>query len=230
VYLALPFFEAAFSMAERVCMNSVEHRIMDAAERLFARRGFQQTTVQAITELAGCNGAAVSYYFGGKDALYMAVCRHCAQTLRDRCARGVERLLGERGETVTLDMLLWEFAAALLQPLLLDVPEGTMTLFLIRASLHPQASHGEEVVGPVEPIASIMRDALKTICPALNKEQTHLCIASVFALIHGIAMEQMQPGLLKGNRTPLVDAEKSMQQFVTFSAAGIRQYLSHENG
>ncbi len=48
-------------------------KILDAAEELFATRGFLTTSLRAITTRAGVNLAAVNYHFGGKDALIRAV-------------------------------------------------------------------------------------------------------------------------------------------------------------
>lgn len=48
-------------------------RLLDAAERLFADRGFHAASVREITELAGANVAAVNYHFGSKEQLLRAV-------------------------------------------------------------------------------------------------------------------------------------------------------------
>jgi AcrR family transcriptional regulator len=50
-----------------------KERILDAAERLFADRGFAATSLRNITGEAGVNLAAVNYHFGSKDALIVAV-------------------------------------------------------------------------------------------------------------------------------------------------------------
>ena len=47
--------------------------ILDAAERLFARRGFRSTTIKAIAGEAGGNTALLYYYFTDKQGLYHAV-------------------------------------------------------------------------------------------------------------------------------------------------------------
>lgn len=54
-------------------MSSTRDRILDAAENLFADKGFGATSLRAITSLAGVNVAAVNYHFGTKDALIQAV-------------------------------------------------------------------------------------------------------------------------------------------------------------
>ena len=49
-------------------------RLLDAAERLFLREGFERTSVRRIAAEAGvANIGAVSYHYGGKDALLSAV-------------------------------------------------------------------------------------------------------------------------------------------------------------
>ena len=48
-------------------------RILDAAEILFAERGFAETSLRTITSAAGVNLAAVNYHFGSKKALIQAV-------------------------------------------------------------------------------------------------------------------------------------------------------------
>jgi AcrR family transcriptional regulator len=50
-------------------------RIMKAAERLFAERGYDSTSVRAIVAKARVNQAAINYHFDGKDGLYREVLR-----------------------------------------------------------------------------------------------------------------------------------------------------------
>lgn len=62
-------------------MRSTPDRILDAAEQLFAARGFDATTITAIIEAAGArNKSAVAYHFGSKSDLLQAVlARHTAR-------------------------------------------------------------------------------------------------------------------------------------------------------
>jgi AcrR family transcriptional regulator len=48
-------------------------KLLDAAEKLFARNGYRGTSLRAITGKAGANLAAVNYHFGSKEALLEAV-------------------------------------------------------------------------------------------------------------------------------------------------------------
>lgn len=47
--------------------------IIECAGRLIASQGFAQTTSKSICQAAQVNMAAVNYYFGSRDGLYMAV-------------------------------------------------------------------------------------------------------------------------------------------------------------
>jgi AcrR family transcriptional regulator len=49
-------------------------RILKAAERLFADRGYEETTIRAIVAKARVNQASINYHFGGKDGLYTKSC------------------------------------------------------------------------------------------------------------------------------------------------------------
>ena len=47
--------------------------VLEAAGRVFAELGYEKATNREICERAGVNGAAINYYFGGKEALYEEV-------------------------------------------------------------------------------------------------------------------------------------------------------------
>jgi AcrR family transcriptional regulator len=53
--------------------TDVKIRILLAAKKLFARQGFEKTTVRQICEEASANVALVSYYFGGKENMFAAL-------------------------------------------------------------------------------------------------------------------------------------------------------------
>ena len=53
--------------------SSSRDQILDAAEELFAKKGFDASTIKQIGARARLNPALIYYYFGGKDDLYHAV-------------------------------------------------------------------------------------------------------------------------------------------------------------
>jgi len=57
-------------------------RLLSAAARLFAERGFAKVTVRDIGKKARANVAAVNYHFGGKAGLYHEVLQSAIQTMQ----------------------------------------------------------------------------------------------------------------------------------------------------
>lgn len=57
-------------------------QIMQAAEGLFADKGFDGTSVRDIAEAAGVNLAMISYYFGSKEKLMEAMFVHRSSSFR----------------------------------------------------------------------------------------------------------------------------------------------------
>lgn len=59
-------------------------QIIDAAERLFAEKGFSGTSVRDIAESAGVNLAMISYYFGSKEKLMEAMFSYRGKNLHQQ--------------------------------------------------------------------------------------------------------------------------------------------------
>ena len=56
--------------------NDKHIQIIESAEQLFAKKGYEATTVRDIAEEADINIAMISYYFGSKEKLLEAVFNH----------------------------------------------------------------------------------------------------------------------------------------------------------
>ncbi len=57
-------------------------RIMEAAEELFAEKGFDGTSVRDIAEEAGVNLAMISYYFGSKEKLMESLFKYRGESIK----------------------------------------------------------------------------------------------------------------------------------------------------
>ena len=72
--------------------------ILDAAERLFAERGYEETSLADVGQLAGVSRATPGYFFGSKAELHRAVLERCFADIRRAVREGKERALAS-GQT-----------------------------------------------------------------------------------------------------------------------------------
>ena len=77
--------------------HPTRQRILDAAERLFAQRGFHGVSIRDITGAAGVDVALANYHFGSKQGLLEAVFTRRAVDLNDERLALLDALLANRG-------------------------------------------------------------------------------------------------------------------------------------
>lgn len=102
-------------MKKKTAGQPAKERILDAAEQLFAQRGFYGVSLRDITQAAGVDVALVSYHFGGKRELFTAVFERRAGVLnRER----LELLEEVRRRALPATPSLEAIANAFFEPLL----------------------------------------------------------------------------------------------------------------
>ncbi|MBB2894830.1 TetR/AcrR family transcriptional regulator [Pseudomonas sp. AS2.8] len=89
-----------------MAQSDTVERILDAAEQLFAERGFAETSLRLITTRAAVNLAAVNYHFGSKKALIQAVFSRFLDPFCFNLERDLDQWQPKQGEDVSLEALL----------------------------------------------------------------------------------------------------------------------------
>ena len=106
-----------------------DDRIVDAAAALFARRGLEQTSVQAVADAVGLSKAGLLHHFPSKDALRDAVVGQAAQLGQQALGAVLLLPLGarrdRRGVEVLVDIALAHpgLVALLLAPVGAGAPD-----------------------------------------------------------------------------------------------------------
>ena len=107
--------------------SDTKTRILDAAEKLFAERGFSETSLRLITSKAEVNLASVNYHFGSKKELIRAVLARYLDVFMPAASTGITKLSNAPG-VASLDDIFSSLVDPLLELNDLRV-EGT-TIFL----------------------------------------------------------------------------------------------------
>ncbi len=202
----------------RAAALATRDRLLDSAERLFARHGLAATSVREITAEAGANLAAVNYHFGGKHQLYVESFRRRLGVLREQRIATITETLARMRDVAGLETLLRAFAGSFLDPLL-DADGGRCLMRMIqREMLDPELPEGmfeDELVGPVR---AALAEGILAVEPGLPPEHVRRSVESFIAQLLHLARTLDRAG--SGPGRPGTDAQ--IEHIVRFSAAGIR--------
>lgn len=201
--------------------EDTRERILAAAQKLFAEKGFDSTSVRDITAEAGCNVASVNYHFGGKENLHLETFRSMLGLLRDRRLEVLSEVM-DRDPAPTLEEYLESFANGFLDPLV-DDSRGRLFLALVsREMINPRLPHGVFLGEFIHPLMDRATAALAKLGPPLDPETARMCTMSqVGQLLHVLKTYHLFTVHERSDLMPETLAEY-VTHFVRFSAGGIR--------
>jgi AcrR family transcriptional regulator len=150
-------------------------RILKAAGRLFAERGYEATSVRAIVAKARVNQAAINYHFAGKDGLYREVLRGAFRAL-------TEHQLSHAEETkeIPREKALAEFVRHQLRPLLArDELSRHIRIFNWEA-VRPTAVYRQLMSEEAAPFMGLAVDLVRRFIPGADRRT--LVVAAVWLI------------------------------------------------
>ncbi|MDO6618382.1 MULTISPECIES: TetR/AcrR family transcriptional regulator [unclassified Shewanella] len=152
-------------------------RILDAAEKLFAERGFSETSLRLITSKAEVNLASVNYHFGSKKELIRAVLARYLDVFMPSAAAEIDRLF-KNPQLANLN----EIFSSLINPLLElnQVRQGGTTIFLQLLGRGYIESQGHLRWF----ITTHYGDYLKVFVKAVSESAPHIPPAEMFWRLH----------------------------------------------
>src|SRR5579862_1110324 len=127
--------------------RTTKDKLMDAAEKLFARRGFHGTSLRDITGAAGVDLALVNYHFGSKKQLLSAVVERRGQVLNEE---RLERLAQARLRSAPHPPSTESVVDAFLDPILerlADAGPGWHSYFSLLAYVNNSPEWGRRLMG-----------------------------------------------------------------------------------
>lgn len=203
-------------------------RILDAAEVLFAERGFAETSLRTITSTAGVNLAAVNYHFGSKKALIQAVFERFLNPLvEDIDQRLLE--ISQNPETINVETMLRILSSSIYEVHGRNTNRATAFMRLLGLAYTQSQAHlrnyiGEHYGETFQRYGHLLKPAL----PGANAEDlfwhTHFALGTaIFTMSNFEALRAMAENDT-GQRTPV---DFIVDRLTSFMASGLKN-ASHE--
>lgn len=201
--------------------RSTKDRILDAAERLFAEKGYDGASLRGVTSVAGVNLASVGYHFGGKANLFRAVFQRRVGGIN------AERLAmldaaEARDPAPRLEAILEAFLAPALR---LVARKGAGHERFMQLVGRTYASTGEHI----EVLKGVFEEIQARFFPALQRALPGLAPADLFWRLHfmlgamcSILSDPDRIRMLSDGVVTAEDPEEPLRQLVAFAAAGFR--------
>jgi AcrR family transcriptional regulator len=203
-------------------MIDTKGRILDAAERLFAEKGFAQTSLRDITAEAGANIAAVNYYFQSKEALIDAMfARRVGPVNAERLAM-LDRFEREAGEgPVPVECILRAFIEPVFR--LIGTPEGAAAANLIgRVFVEPGDVFSRLFAGQFAPTVARFFAATRRALPELPETELYWRIHFAIGVMGHTVAGLRHIAVTSGGRCDITDVRGITDRLVAFVAAGAK--------
>lgn len=172
-----------------VTPSETRQRLLDAAEELFAEKGFEAVSLRELTAAAEANVASVNYHFGGKEGLIGAVLARHAGPVNEERLRRLDLILARKKRPTVREVL-----EAFLSPLVERVLERDSRQRLFAQFMGRLMSEGaclipEEALPMFQEMASKVVQALQAACPKLGEEEAYCRMKFAFAVMADAMMK-----------------------------------------
>jgi AcrR family transcriptional regulator len=196
-------------------------KLMNAAERLFADRGFAGVSVRDITDAANVNSALVGYHFRGKLGLLSAIYRQHAEALTTERLRLLSGFQAE-GRRATLEEILEAFVRPALSVTCDDA--GGADFLRLRSVLAAENSELLEqlVAENFDRSSGAFVDAFCSCLPDLTRDDVLWRFHFLLGAIYYTATGPHRIRSLSQGRCDPTDPEATLRQLIPFMTAGFR--------
>jgi AcrR family transcriptional regulator len=204
-------------------------RLLDAAERIFAERGFEGASIRAVTQAAGASVSAANYHFGSKEALLRETLLRRVGPLNERRLARLDALEAEAGgRPLELETILEAFLRPVFEEHASSV-DATARFRQVAARIYSDppdvvAAMKRELFGPI-----LVRfiGALAAALPEKSREEIELGFQlTVGVMVHVISGHLVTAASSKDDGcecwTSRLSDESVLQQMINYVAAGLR--------
>jgi len=201
--------------------------ILDAAERLFAARGFNGVTVRQVGEAAGVDAALAHYYFGAKRALFDAVFLRRAAMLNAERTRLLDALDAEPEATVTPARIIAAFVEPALERWAHGGPGWKAYLALVAQVNNTPEWGGETMARYFDPVVQRVIALMRRSLPGAADADLYWCYhflsgALTLTFAETGRIDRLSAGACRSNDYPAVSQRLPEAMAAAFAALAAR--------
>ena len=204
-------------------------RLLDAAEQIFAERGFEGASIRAVTQAAGASVSAANYHFGSKEALLRETLLRRVGPLNERRLARLDALEADaNGRPLKLETIVEAFLRPVFEEHAAS-DDATARFRQVAARIYSDppdvvAEMKRELFGPT---ATRFVAALAAALPEKSRAEVELGFQlTVGVMVHVISGHLVTvPGPEEGECecwTARLSDESVLQQMVAYVVAGLR--------
>jgi AcrR family transcriptional regulator len=197
--------------------------LLEAAEVLFAEKGFDGTSIRDITARANRNTAAVNYFFGDKRELYEELFRLRLREMCESRLNTIKTVMSDKSKP-TLEKLFYAYSVDFIKPFLDQQQSQRFMQLFFREMAEQRLPKNMFLDELAAPTLAAMEEAIAAICPNINKNDIMMSVLSLTGqLVHIMQAKVLFEGA-QGHSIASINIDESINHIVKFSAAGIRAY------
>ncbi|MDX2237438.1 MAG: TetR family transcriptional regulator [Hyphomonadaceae bacterium] len=198
-------------------------RILDVAEALFAKHGFDGVTTRAIAQAAAATTGMIHYYFTTKQALFDAVFARRADVVNAERLAALSAYERDAGDAVTVEGAI----AAFLRPVLAKLAAGDdgwrNYLILIAQAAHNHEWGGAVMTRAFDPVVERLIALIRRALPHAQDADLYwayysLSGALMLALAQTDRIDRLSNGVCRA-----MDVAALEPRMIAFAAAGFKR-------
>lgn len=207
----------------RLAGEATRERLLSAAERVFAEKGYDAAGTRELAEAAGTDVAMITYHFGSKLDLYREVMTRRAHPLNEKRLGELDQVLEAAKGKPSLEAVVHALVASNIR-MRGDPEMGGMSVarLIAREMIDPAQPHRHAIADMFDTLAARFVAAIKLAMPGITEESVHWAYHfSISAMVQTMAnvgrLEQLSDGVCD-----MTDPERVIDHLVPFIVGGIK--------
>ena len=162
----------------------VEKKLLEVAIREFGQKGREGASTRAIAAKAGTAMSSITYYYGGKEGLYLAATDYIAAKLGLQMTAATQSGYVPDNPTDARDAIKL-ILGALADRMMSDVDSG-WTLFIIREQMAPSEAFERLYEGAMRGIVTQVADLVRIATGCEDREVANLVTFTLFCQVNAM--------------------------------------------